>query len=144
KAQAALAQTLNPISNISASLGILGATVASTLSVQRIVQYSDTWRQLEGRLKIVETDMYAVGAAQEALFEIAQRNRAPLENVISFYQRLNQFIPETERAQYDLLGVTESVTAALAITGENSISAQAALVQLSQAVGTNFEAAGQE
>lgn len=144
KARSALAQTLNPISNISASLGILGATVASALSVQKIIQYSDTWRQLEGRLRIVETDMQAVGTAQEALFEIAQRNRSPLDNVINFYQRLNQFIPEAIRGQYDLLSVTEGVTAALAITGENSMSANAAMIQLSQAVGTNFEAAGQE
>lgn len=144
KAQGALAGVLNPLSNITGALGTLGISIASALSVQRIVEYSDAWRQLQGRLSIVESDMQAVGVAQEALFEVAQRNRAPLETVTNFYQRLNQFVPEAVRNQYDLLGVTESVTAAIAITGENSISAQAALVQFSQAIGTNFEASGQE
>lgn len=144
KARGAFAGVLNPISSITSALGVLGVTVASSLSIQRIVQYSDAWKQLSGRLSIVETDMQAVGVAQEALFEIAQRNRAPLENVTNFYQRLNQFVPEAVRNQYDLLGVVESVTAAIAITGENSLSAQAALVQFSQAIGTNFEASGQE
>lgn len=144
KARVALAGVINPISSITSALGALGISVAGALSVQQIVQYSDTWKQLQGRLSIVESDMLAVGRAQEALFEIAQRNRTPLADVINFYQRLNQFVPEATRSQYDLLGVTESVTAALAVTGENSISAQAALVQFSQGIGTNFEAAGQE
>lgn len=144
KARGALASVLNPVSNITAALGTLGVGFAAAMSVQRIVQYSDAWKQLQGRLSIVESDMQAVGVAQEALFEIAQRNRSPLENVTNFYQRLNQFVPEAVRNQYDLLGVTESVTAAIAITGENSLSANAALVQFSQAIGTNFEAAGQE
>lgn len=135
---------LNPVNNLTTALTRLGGTIAATLSVQRIVQYSDSWRQLEGRLLIVEANMNAVGKAQEDLFEIAQRNRQPLEGVISFYQRLNQFIPEAERNQYDLLAVTERVTAALAITGETGASSTAAMIQFTQAIGTNFESAGQE
>lgn len=135
---------ISPIDNITSSVARLGGVIASALSVQQLVRYSDTWRQLEGRLKIVSGSMDDVRAAQEGLFEIAQRTRQPLEGITSFYTRLAQFIPEAERAQYDLLRVTESVASALAITGETGASATGALIQFTQAIATNFEAAGQE
>ncbi len=135
---------VNPINSVTTAVRNLAAISGAAFSVQGIVRYADTYKQLSGRLSIVETDAAKLVATQEQLFEIAQRNRTPLEGVVNFYQRLNQFIPQSVRAQYDLLGVTENVTAALAITGETSISSTAALVQFTQAIGTNFEAAGQE
>lgn len=135
---------VSPINNISAAISRLGLAVASSLSVQQLIQYSDTWKQLSGRLSLISTDMGQLALRQEALFDIAQKTRQPLEGIISFYSRLSQFIPEVERAQYDLLGVTENVASALAITGETGASSTAALIQFTQAIGTNFEAAGQE
>lgn len=143
-AKSAFADVLNPVDNIANSLRGLAGIAAGALSVQQITRYSDTWKQLQGRLLIVEGSMENVGLAQEALSDIADRTRQSLEGVTSFYARLKQFIPEAERAQYDLLGVTESVSTALAITGETSASSMAAMIQFTQAVGTNFEAAGQE
>lgn len=135
---------LNPINNLGTALRNLGVIVAGSLSVQKLVQYSDTWKSLEGRLKVVQGDFENIGDTQERLFEIAQRTRQPLENILGFYSRLKQFIPEAERAQYDLFNTTEGVATALALTGEISESATAAMIQLTQAIGTNFESAGQE
>lgn len=144
KTRKAFQSVISPVNNLSFAVASLGGVVASALSVQQIVRYSDTWRQLEGRLLIVEGSMMGVRDAQQGLLDISQRTRQSLEGVTSFYTRLTQFIPEAERAQYDLLGVTESVATALAITGETSESATGAMIQFTQAIGTNFEAAGQE
>lgn len=144
KVRQSFASTLSPVNNIGAAVAKLSGILAGALSTQKIVQYSDTWKQLEGRLSIVSSGMGEVVKTQGDLFEIAQRTRQPLEGIMSFYTRLTQFIPEAERAQYDLLGVTESVASALAITGESGASASAAMIQFTQAIGTNFEAAGQE
>lgn len=135
---------INPVNNLSNAIRNVTGILAGAFSVQRITQYSDQWRQLEGRLNIVAGEFGNVAKTQQDLFEIAQRTRQPLDGIMSFYSRLAQFIPEAERAQYDLLGVTESVSAALAITGETSASATGAMIQFTQAIGTNFEAAGQE
>ncbi len=137
-------QSVGSIFDLRTQLGGIAVATASALSVGKVIRYSDTWKQLEGRLGIVSDNMNDVVKSQKALFDIAQRTRQPLEGITSFYTRLNQFIPETERKQYDLLKVTESVSAALAITGETGSSAQAAMIQFTQAIGTNFEAAGQE
>lgn len=135
---------INPINNIGTAVRNLAVTFAGAFSVQQLVKYSDTWKQLGGRLAVVTSEFETVGGQQERLFEIAQKTRQPLENIISFYSRLKQFIPEAERAQYDLFTTTEGVATALALTGEISESATAAMIQLTQAIGTNFEAAGQE
>lgn len=135
---------ISPIDNIGTSVARLGGIIASALSVQQLVRYSDTWKQLEGRLNIVSESMSEVQDVQASLFEIAQRTRQPLEGITSFYTRLTQFVPEAERGMFDLLGVTESVSTALALTGETGASATAAMIQFTQAIGTNFEAAGQE
>lgn len=137
-------RSIGSIADLRTQLGGLAVGVSSALSVQKIIQYSDTWKQLEGRLRIVSKDMDAVTESQEGLFKVAQKTRQPLEGIVSFYTRLKQFVPEAERAQYDFLGVTESVASALAITGESGASASAAMIQFTQAIGTNFESAGQE
>lgn len=144
KVRQSFVSVLSPINNVGAAVARLSGVLAGALSTQKLVQYSDTWKQLEGRLSIVSANMAEVNKRQEDLFEIAQRTRQPLEGIMSFYTRLTQFIPEAERQQYDLLGVTESIATALAITGESGASATAAMIQFTQAIGTNFEAAGQE
>lgn len=140
----AFSGVINPINNIGSAVANISGILAGAFSVQKIVSYSDQWRQLEGRLNIVASSFENVSKTQQDLFDLAQRTRQPLDGILSFYSRLAQFIPEAERAQYDLLGVTESVSSALAITGETAASSVAAMVQFTQAIGTNFEAAGQE
>ena len=144
KLSGSMSALVNPLAGVTAAFRQLGASVAAVLSVEKVIKYSDTWRQTTGRLSLVASGMDEVVTRQEQLFRIAQETRQPLNDIMSFYTRLNQFIPETERKQYDLLGVTQSVASALAITGESAISAQAALIQFTQGIGTNFEAAGQE
>ena len=132
------------ISAINTQIRTLGITLASAFSVSEVIRYSDTFKQLQGRLAIVDGGLGNVATTTEELFQIAQKTRQPLEGIANFYARLNQFVPEAERAQFDLLGVTQSVATALAITGETSESSTAAMIQFTQAIGTNFESAGQE
>lgn len=129
---------------ISSSMRSLAASVAGAFSIREIINYADTWRQVQGRLSLVTKDATDLANVNERLFKVAQDTRQPLADTVNFYSRLAQYVPEVERAQYDLIGVTESVASALAITGETSASAQAAMIQFTQAIGTNFEAAGQE
>lgn len=125
-------------------LGNAIKAIFGAAAIRKVIQYSDTFKQLAGRLQIVSTGFESVAQTQERLFQVAQKTRQPLEGITSFYARLNQFIPEAERNQYNLLRVTQSVSAALAITGETGASATSAMIQFSQAIGTNFESAGQE
>lgn len=132
------------INGITSSVKELAAASVAAFSVTEIVRYSDTWKQLQGRLAIVSDGFTSVADTQESLFQIAQQTRQPLDGIVNFYARLNQFVPEAERSQLDLLGVVKNVAEALAITGETSESATAAMIQFTQAIGSNFQSAGQE
>lgn len=144
RARQSFLSVVNPVNNLGVALGGLGASIAGALSIRSLVDYSDRWKQIEGRLSLVTQSTEQLRQVQQGLADVAERTRQPLEGVANFYSRLVQFVPEAERAQYDFLGVTESVASALAITGETSAAAQGAMIQFTQAIGTNFEAAGQE
>ena len=122
---------------------ILGGIVAAR-GVQEIIQYSDTWKQLEGRLKIVTKSSSELAKVQDELFGVAQRNRSSLEGVSSLYTRLAMSTQNNVKVQGQLLQVTEAVAAGLAITGESAASAQGLIVQLSQAFSGNFKTSAQE
>lgn len=135
---------VNPINNIGSAVRQLAAITAGAFSVQQLIRYNDVWTQLEGRLSLVTGGMGELVTVQNQLFEIAQRTRQPLEGVYNLYTRLAQAIPEAQRSQYDLLGVTESINQALAITGEGSAQASSAILQFTQAVASGFKGSGQE
>lgn len=136
--------TSRSTSFITSSIARIGAVAASALSVQQIIQYADTFKQLESRLGLVVSDTTKLAGVQQQLFDIAQRTRQPLEGVYNLYTRISQALPEQARASYDLLGVTESINQALAITGEGSAQAASAILQFTQAVASGFQGSGQE
>lgn len=129
---------------ITSAIARIGAVAGTALSVQQIIQYSDTFKQLESRLSLVVSDTTKLSGVQQQLFDIAQRTRQPLEGVYNLYTRISQALPEQARASYDLLGVTESINQALAITGEGSAQAASAILQFTQAVASGFQGSGQE
>lgn len=132
------------LGNFRSELAAVGAVAASALSFQKIVQYSDKWRQLEGRLRIVSSGMDEVATTQERLFDIAQGTRQPLEGVTNLYTRLNMALGESRRGMYDVAGIAETFSKALAVTGEGSAQAASAVLQFSQAVQSDFKASAQE
>jgi len=137
-------RSIGSIGDLKTQLGGIATAVAGALSVQKIIQYSDTWKQLEGRLKIIEGNMEDVAQAQESLFAIAQRTRQPLESVITLYTKLNTALGENKRQFYDVAGITETVALALAVTGEGAAQSSSAILQFSQAVSSDFKASAQE
>lgn len=142
--KASFSGVLNPITNITSALKGLAATAAASLSVQKIIQYSDSYKQLESRLSIVTADSRELASVQEQLYQIAIQTRQPLEGIYNLYTRLAQAIPESQRGQFDLLGVVDSINKALAITGEGSAQAASAILQFTQAAASGFQASGQE
>lgn len=137
-------RSIGSIGDLKTQLGGIASAVAGALSVQKIIQYSDTWRQLEGRLKIIEGSMDKVAEAQETLFDIAQRTRQPLESVTTLYTKLNTALGDSRRNLYDVAGITETIGLALAVTGEGAAQSSSAILQFSQAVSSDFKASAQE
>lgn len=66
---------------------IIGTVIAAR-AVRGIVEYSDTWKRLEGRLRIFHETASDVAAIENQLYALAQRNRSSLEGVTNLYTRL--------------------------------------------------------
>ena len=137
-------RTSGILSRTSKEFAGFAAAAATALSVEKITRYSDKYKQLEGRLKVVSSSMNEVKDAQEKLFAVAQKTRQPLEAVTSLYTRLNIALGENKRAQYDVLGVSETISKALAVTGEGAAQSSSAILQFSQAIQSDFKGSAQE
>src|SRR5690606_6911567 len=69
--------------DISAALKPIAGAIASAFSVREIIKYSDQYKQLQGRLKLVTDSASELAAVQERLFKIAQNTRTDLSATVT-------------------------------------------------------------
>lgn len=111
----------------------LALAMGAAFGVREIIQAADAWRNLTNRLTLVTTSTEQLGAAQEQLFDIAQRTRASLSATAEVYQRLAQNAGALGLTLDEVGTVTERINKLIAISGTSAQSAEAALTQLGQA-----------
>lgn len=126
------------------SLAGFGATIGAALSVNKIVEYSDTWKQLESRLSLVTSSSEEMADVQARLYSIAQNTSQPLQEIAGAYVRLNNSLTDTQKAQTDLVRVTELLSKTLRISGADAVGAATFFQQFGQAASSDFKAVGQE
>jgi tape measure domain-containing protein len=124
--------------------GAAAAGFVGAMGLRELVQYSDQWKQLEGRLRVVTKSQEDFNRVQSKLVMLADQNRSSIGATVQLYSRLAMAVGENEQAMKNILPVTEAIAKGVAITGESAASAQGAIVQFAQGLATNFEAAGQE
>lgn len=111
------------------------AGIITVGTVRAIIQISDEFTRLEGRLRLVTKSAGELQRVQQSLFGVAQRTRTEFAGVADLYVRLAQAAGELGAGQGDLLKFTEGVSNALIVSGASAQQASGALLQLSQALG---------
>ena len=114
-------------------LGRLGGLVGVGLGVRELVATADQYQSLQARLRLAVTSQEEFNRADAELFQIAQRNRAPLAETVTLYARLAPSLQALGRSQSDLLAATDAIGQAVALSGASSEAASGALLQLGQA-----------
>jgi tape measure domain-containing protein len=114
---------------------ILGA-IAAAAGVQRLIALADTWKLIEGRLKLVTSGTSELIAVQERLFGIAQRTRATYEGTAELYARVARANNMLGRSQEDLLRFTSLTQMAIQSSGAGAQEAAAGVIQLGQALAS--------
>ena len=114
-------------------LGRLGGLVGVGLGVRELVTTADQYQSLQARLRLAVTSQEEFNRADAELFQIAQRNRAPLAETVTLYARLAPSLQALGRSQSDLLAATDAIGQAVALSGAFSEAASGALLQLGQA-----------
>lgn len=97
----------------------------------------DALTNMENRLRLTTSSAQELEAVQQELFDISRRSRMGWEGVAEIYNRTALSAKALGIAQGDVLRFTESVAKAANMSGATTQEANAALIQLGQAVASN-------
>ncbi len=108
------------------------AAIGIGVSVREFAQMADASTNVASRLSLVTNSASELVAVQRQLFEVAQSSRVSFVNLVGTYAQVARSTKELGISQTDLLGVVNTISQAVTISGGSAASAQAALIQLSQ------------
>lgn len=131
--QGSLSRLRSEAGQVGEVLSRIGGAIGVGLGVRELVEVADQYKNLQARLRLAVTSQEEFNRADTALFEIAQRNRAPLAETITLYARLAPSVQALGRSQADVLAATDAIGQAVSLSGASSEAAAGALLQLGQA-----------
>ncbi len=116
----------------------LGITIGALAATKAFFNLADQAKTLEARLTLATGSAQEFATANAKLYDLAQRTRTDLGQVVDLYARFANSTKNLGVSQGELLRVTETVSKAIKISGGSAESANAAIIQLGQglAAGT--------
>jgi len=116
------------------SIGFLGAGVVA----MELMRLADSATVVENRVNIVSDTTDQAAASIQELYDIARRTRTPIEELAQLFQKGMMASTELGVDQREVLHFVEAIGMALAVQGSSAQTARGALIQLSQAIGTDI------
>ena len=114
---------------------LLGAYVGLQ-TVQKLVETSDQMTQINARLQLMTGSAEAAAAAQDKIYQAAQRSRGAYMDMADMVAQLGNLAPDAFTDTDELIAFAEQLQKQMAISGASGLSAQAAMVQLTQALAS--------
>lgn len=135
KMEQATQQVESRLGGLSAAAGVAGralAVIGISASIGEFVRMADASTNVASRLGLVTTSTAQLASVQQRLFEIAQSSRVSFVDLVGTYAQVARSTKDLGVSQTALLGVIQTISQAVTISGGSAASAQAALMQLSQ------------
>lgn len=117
-------------------LGLMLRGLVAGISVISAARVADEWAGVEGRVGLVTDGIVEQKEALDGLYTAAQRSRQSYTGLASVFQGIARNKTELGLTTEQALKLSETVGTAMTIGGGSASSQQAALMQLSQALGT--------
>lgn len=114
--------------------GALGAFAAAG-SLKGAQSLIDASTRISNALKVAGLSGQELNKVYDSLFASAQRNAAPIEDLVTLYGRAAQSAKDLGVNQAELLKFTDNVALSLRVGGKSAEESSGALLQLSQALG---------
>lgn len=114
---------------------LLGAYVGLQ-TVQKLVETSDQMTQINARLQLMTGSAEAAADAQDKIYQAAQRSRGAYMDMAYMVAQLGTLAPDAFSNTDELIAFAEQLQKQMAISGASGQSAQAAMVQLTQALAS--------
>lgn len=113
---------------------IRGIAIGS--AVRQFIEFADAASNVRARLALVTSSAGELVTVQTELFKIAQNSRVGFNDLATTYSQIARSSKDLGVSQKDLLAATQTISQALTISGASASSANAALIQLSQGLGS--------
>ncbi|MGS7331853.1 phage tail tape measure protein [Enterobacter kobei] len=134
--QRSLADLNSQLATVRSSAAGLAGAWAGAFATHQLIQFADTWNQLNGRLRLASSSSEDYVQSQRVLMEISQRTGTSLEANSNLYGRIAQSLRDAGYASADVAKVTETVATSLKLSGASTEEASSVITQLSQALGS--------
>ena len=105
-------------------------------TVQKLVETSDQMTQINARLQLMTGSAEAAAAAQDKIYQAAQRSRGAYMDMADMVAQLGTLAPDAFSSTDELIVFAEQLQKQMAISGASGQPAQAAMVQLTQALAS--------
>lgn len=115
--------------------GLVGAYVGMQ-GLKTLVNMSDEITQINARLQLMTGSAEAAAAAQDKIFQAAQRSRGAYTDLADLVTQLGMMAPDTFSSTDELVAFAEQLQKQMAISGASGASAAAAMTQLTQALAS--------
>ena len=124
------AQNLNNFTRGTFWAGFAGGRIA------QIKNYADGYTEIQNKLRLVESASINSARGLESVFDISLKTNQSIQATSGVYQRFAQNAEALKISQAQVASLTETVSKAVAMSGASAESAQAALMQFGQALGS--------
>lgn len=136
---AELAKTENVAEQAAGGLGKIGTLLAGFASVsfaKSLLDTADAMQSINSQVRQVTSSETEYLSVQRQLLEVANNTRASLESTSSLYVSTSRALKDYGYTQQEILQFTEATNNAMTIGGVGAQQQAAALMQLSQALGS--------
>lgn len=124
------------VDSMSVATRSLAGYMAGLVTVGAAIAKMDTYTGLQNRLKLVTDSQKELNQAMDDTFKIAQNTGSAWDSVAMVYQRFADNADRLGISMSKTAELTETVSKAIAISGGNAASAEAALTQFGQALAS--------
>ena len=132
-------RTTSSTNTLSSTLGKLGAAAGAYIAINKLsdamsyyIQTADKMTNVSNRLNLVTKSTEQLVSAQNELFKISQESRTLYTETADLYARIARSVETLNISQSELLGITDTISKSLTISGGSAESMNAALTQLGQ------------
>ena len=102
-------------------------------AVAGLARTADSYANLTAKIKLATSSQGSFNQAEEAIFAISQRTSTSLDATATLFGRLSSALKDQGGSQREVLGLTETINKALAVSGATGAEAASSILQLSQA-----------
>lgn len=120
---------------IGGAIGAIGAGYAAVSTISYVSRTADAYNLMNARLRLATASQEEFNRAQTELGRIAQQTDAPVQSLVTLYQRISRPLRDAGRSQEDILRLTEAVSTSFRVSGATAQEAENGVIQFAQALG---------